>query len=50
MDKNGKAPLKAEDLEVTEERDEPEDSDDDCEEDDVQEGGPGDMQVRTITT
>ncbi len=49
MDEKGKAPLKAEDLEATEERDEPED-DDDGDEDDVQEGGPGDMQVRTITT
>ena len=45
VDEKGKAPLRAEDVDATEET-EPEDNDDE-EEDDVKEGDAGDMQVRS---
>ena len=45
VDEKGKAPLRAGDIDGTEETDEPED-DDDEEEDDAKDGDAGDMQVR----
>lgn len=49
VDEKGKAPLRSEDVDGTEETDEPED-DDDEEEDDAKEGDAGDMQVRGSST
>lgn len=46
MDEKGKAPLRAEDVDATEETDEPDDDEND-EEDGAKEGDAGDMQVRS---